>query len=129
MGAIAPVVVVAIATACRVAFGGEGIVASTSGDLSIWRLLDYGALGAFVIFLVWDRRQRDREAQETARRFEIMDKEMVAANKDAAIAMAVMSTAANELRASVEKLSTVLYTKPCLRPSDAKTRDTDRLPR
>lgn len=128
-----------LVSVCRYALG-----ADTSEGVSafpIGRLFDYGALGAFTIYLILDHRRRDkREADrdkkeaKTAERFEALDMRIIVVTessttviKDATVAMNVMSVAANELKNSVGELKNVLYTKPCLRPNGAKTRESDRL--
>ena len=123
--AAVPGIMILLVLACRVAFGSEAI-ATPAGDPNFWRLLDYGALGIFTAYLVWDRHQRDKKDQKTADRFAAMDQKIVQVTQDAVVAMNIVSVAAAELRASVEELSKVLYTKPCLRPADARTRESDR---
>lgn len=135
MHKIIPGIIFSLVMACRMAAGGEGVFPSGNGDFNIWRLLDYGALGAFTVFLILDRRHRDKKDLETAQRFQDLDKEIVAltkdgitVSKDATVTMSIMTSAANELRASVNELKNVLYTKPCLRPPGSRTRDADRHP-
>lgn len=127
---------------CRIVFGGEP-PSPASSPPDLWRLLDYGALGLFTLCLLFDRWQRDKKEEQkekardaadaarlakdekTAERFQELDNKLIAVNKDATVAMRIMTKAANELEASVHGLAKVLYTKPCLRPNETRSRETD----
>jgi hypothetical protein len=127
---------------CRIVLSGESSSQPT-GPPDMWRLADYGVLGLFTLCLLYDRWKRekkddekekarakaDAERQEkdekTAARFHELDKQIITANKDSTIAMGVMAKAANELESSVQGLTKVLYTKPCLRPKETRSRGSD----
>lgn len=120
-----------------IAAGGEAVTATSGGDqFSLIKILEIGGPWLFLAWLINHNRERDKKDEASRKRFEAIDKEMIATSKDATIAMQIMAVAANELRsdvkelkAAIDELRDALYTKPCLRPPDARTRETDRIHR
>lgn len=112
---------------CRLVLSGEVIAGTAGATPYFWRILDYGALGMFTVFLIFDRRHRDKRDEETSMRFHALDERILNAMKDNTAAMSIMTAAANEFKVEVGELKGILFTKPCLRPPGARTRESDRL--
>lgn len=110
---------------CRLALSGEVTHAPGSESLAFARVIDYGALGLFLGYMIWDRRKRDELDQkrdekdrEVAERFQELDREVVKALTES-------TRVQSEICLALKEQIRLLYTKPCMRPDGTRTRDTD----
>lgn len=111
--------VIALVAICRFALGGEGVTLSAADPLgAIFRLLvDFGALGAFIIFLIWDRKREHERRDSDNKRWHTMDQALFALVEKCTLAIAESTSAMCEIRQSMQdvckemrRINTILAT-------------------
>ncbi len=88
----------------RLALGGEGVSAVMPVDppTAIWRmLLDYGSLGAFVGYLIWQKNQDGKQRIKDNERWHNLDMQFVEMVKDYSRVTTEVVCTLNELRKDV----------------------------
>jgi len=94
---------IALVAVSRMAVGGEGATMSGIDPMNTFlRLLsDFGALGAFVIFLITDRKKEREKRDEDSRRWHALDREFVALVEKNTHVIAECTVIIRELRKDV----------------------------
>lgn len=95
--------VIALVAASRLALGGEGTAMPSLDPMhTIFRLLsDFGALGAFVIFLIADRKKEREKRDQDSKRWHALDRELVALVEKSTHVIAECTVIIRELRKDV----------------------------
>jgi hypothetical protein len=96
---------VAIVAACRLAIAGDGVPAVTVDPFgALFRLLtDFGALGAFITYLIWQRKRDVEKTDEDNRRWHTLDRELIGLVERCAGALTESTSVMSEIRHSIHE--------------------------
>ena len=93
---------IALVAVCRLAEGGEGAVQAADPAGALFRILtDFGALGAFVIYLIWQKKRDGDLKVKDNERWHALDREMVGLVRECTRVIAECTGILAELRKDV----------------------------
>ncbi|MCL2000518.1 MAG: hypothetical protein FWG74_03705 [Planctomycetes bacterium] len=146
MNVIVPVILVSAFIISQAALGAEALAVSVGGlDLP---LKEYGILGIWVAWLIWDKIDR-RKCDAAAAKERVENEQKAAAAraehdkavieefreirrdgakqiKESTDAQTTLTLEIREARAALERIQESVFSRPCQRPPDSRTRATDR---
>ncbi len=90
---------------CRLALGGETPVPATTDPTgALFRLLtDFGALGVFIIYLIWQRKKDSEKKDEDSKRWYALDRELVGLVEKCTKAIVESTAVMSEIRLSIHE--------------------------
>lgn len=96
----------ALVAICRLAGGGEGISFAVSDPTTamVRLLTDFGALGAFIIYLIWQRKKDSEQKAKDNERWRELDRELFTLVKECTKVIAECTGVLAELRKDVWRL-------------------------
>lgn len=121
--------VIALVVVCR--FAHAGAVGPAADPLmSVFRLLaDFGALGAFIVYLIWQKREDGKKQDEASKRWYSMDQSLFALVEKSTLAITESTGAISEIRVAIHennrelrRINTILATG---KPHTRRESDTD----
>lgn len=95
---------IALVAVCRFAEGGEGVTTATDPMHALFRLLtDFGALGVFIIYLIWQKREDGKKQQKDSERWYAMDQSLIGLVEKCTLAISESTSAICEIRTAMHE--------------------------
>lgn len=105
-----PVIGLAVIVFSRLAGAGEVIAAPADPVSGLWRMLvDFGALGAFVIYLIMQRNKDNERRNKDSDRWHQLDREFVALAKDYSRVTTEVVSVLAEIRTNMHEINNEMH--------------------